>query len=472
MLNYAYYPFGNNLDELQARDLSELSAVSEGWYIDYKSQPIKTSDFAKHLAAFANQHGGFLFIGIKENHDTKCAGEFPGIALSAIPALSIQIREASSAHINPPVMYEEKVIQGPCSEIGLPDGNAILVIGIPKSLNTPHIHSSGRIYRRLADHSDPKPETDRHILDELWRRGEEHKTQISKFLSITPPLPASLDKSAWIYIYFRPDENRPSPTRKLSFEEFCEAATNSSKKSGLHIPMEAIHRTQDGFIARQTGTNSDNTQPTLTLRWWHGGTARLDIPVNKFTLNDFLQKTDLKYLRAFRDALRTRGINNAMIIDYSMLVMICSGLANTYLELLRKIDDKRDIYSSFILKNFSYTSPYLNSERFVSRVREFSLPLVAENEIHVPNEPNQSNMFKHRYTMREELSGEDPYAPNTRVGLPIVFATPLFDGILKSVGAVNSEEDWLNDSEVIWTTKFSELDLSQSKGSDYISISG
>lgn len=472
MLNYAYYPFSNNLDELQARDLSVLTSVAEGWYIDYKSQPIKTIDFAKHLAAFANQHGGFLFIGIKENLDTKCAGDFPGIAISALPNLSIQIREASSAHINPPVMYEEKVLQGPCDEIGLPAGSAILVIGIPKSVNTPHIHSSGRIYRRLADHSDPKPETDRHILDELWKRGEEHKIQVSKFLSITPPLPSTQEKSAWIYIYFRPDENQPNPTRILSFEEFCEAATNSTKNSGLHIPMDAIYRTQDGFIARQTGKNSDNAQPALTLRWWHGGTTRLDIPVNKYTLDVFLNRTDLKYLGIFHEVLRARGINNAVIIDYSMLVMICSGLANMYLELLRKIDDKRDIFSSFILKNVSYTSPYLNSERYVSRVKEFSLPLVAENEIRVPDEPNQSNMFKHKYSLREEFSGGDPYATNTRVGLPIVFATPLFDGILKSVGAVNSEDDWLSDSEVIWTTKFSELDMSQSKGSNYISISG
>jgi|ERR1019366_571378 predicted HTH transcriptional regulator len=200
---YSYYPFKNRLEEVEAKDLADLKSISEGWYVEYKVQPIKIVEFAKHLSAFANQHGGWLFIGIKETSDgSRCAESFPGIDTANINNLSIQIREASSAHINPPVLYEEKIINGPCEDIGLSENKSILIVGIPKSVNTPHIHSSGRIFRRLADHSDPKPQTDRHILDDLWKRGEVHRLQVTKFLSETPPASSnSIKQSMDIYLF-------------------------------------------------------------------------------------------------------------------------------------------------------------------------------------------------------------------------------------------------------------------------------
>ena len=96
MLTYSYYPFSKNLEALEAKDLDALKSVAEGWYVEYKSQPIKQAEFAKHIAAFANQYGGFLFIGVKEADDhSRCAGSFPGVDDAELPQLSIHIREAS-----------------------------------------------------------------------------------------------------------------------------------------------------------------------------------------------------------------------------------------------------------------------------------------------------------------------------------------------------------------------------------------
>lgn len=445
MLTYIYYPFKNSLEILEAKDLIALREIAEGWYVDYKSQPLKTVDFAKHLAAFANQYGGFLFVGVKEADDgSKCAGTFSGIDDAGLINLSIQIREASSAHINPPVLYEEKIIKGPCEELGLPKNKSVVIIGIPKSVNTPHIHSSGRIYRRLADHSDPKPETDRHILDDLWKRGEAHRLQVSKFLSETPPLPESMSNSSWAYIYFRPDENQPKPSKQLTFDEFNEIVTNSNNKiQGAFAPMDAVYASPGGFTARQT-KNNNPTLPTLTFRWWHDGTARLEIPLNKYSLKALLEsKAKYKHAEEFCTLAYQLNFEQTTLVDYSWLLRATSGLANIHLHLSQKLEDNRDIFSCFVLKNISYTSPFLDTNQYLSRIKKFSLPLTVDNEIRQPFEPNQNNMFCHKFhgvaDQPEEIAKQ---------AKPLIFVAPLIFWILQSVGAIQKIEDWIDDSEM------------------------
>ena len=55
MIGYRYNPFSKPLAEFPPEDLSLLRDVSEGWFVDYKSEPLSPSAFGKHLSAFANQ---------------------------------------------------------------------------------------------------------------------------------------------------------------------------------------------------------------------------------------------------------------------------------------------------------------------------------------------------------------------------------------------------------------------------------
>ena len=130
MAYYNYNPFNKDIKNIESVDLTVLKDVYEGWYIDYKQKSIKISDIAKHLSAFANQYGGWLFFGIRES-EKKSAGEFVGINKSEIGKLSISIREAATAHSNPEIYYEEKIVYGPDHHICLAEENAILIIYIP-----------------------------------------------------------------------------------------------------------------------------------------------------------------------------------------------------------------------------------------------------------------------------------------------------------------------------------------------------
>lgn len=445
MLKYSYYPFKNDLENVDESDLILLKNVSEGWYIEYKSQGLKIPDFAKHLAAFANQYGGWLIIGISESNDgNRTAEDFKGIPNSEIDRVSRDIREASAAHISPEVLYEEKIVQGPIENIGLNADFSILIIGIPMSNNTPHIHSSGRIYRRLADQSKPKEETDRYILDELWKRGKTHQDEIIRFFRNIPELPEVQQSTPWVHIYFKPAEGQPGPKKKLTFNDFSKIIRNKNHEvDGMHAPMQAIYTTVGGYIARQTSKNNPNLA-LLTFRWWNDGRARLDIPLNQYDLDSFSEnKERYKYSAQYCNLARELGYEDTKVVDYSILLLAAACLTNVYIHMLEHIEDDRDTYSCFTVRNVFHTSPYIDTISFINRLKNNSIPLTHERSISRPFSPTESNMFFHKKSNRDKRLAEDEFN-NLR---PIIFSMSVIYTILESVGVENDPEQFIEDRE-------------------------
>ncbi|MFM5509805.1 helix-turn-helix domain-containing protein [Aeromonas rivipollensis] len=445
MLNYSYYPFKKDLENIDIEDLLLLKNVSEGWYIDYKVQGLKIIDFAKHISAFANQYGGWLIVGVNESSDgSRTAAEFVGITKSELEKVSRDIREASSAHINPEVLYEEKTIDGPLEEIGLAEGKSILIIGIPMSHNTPHIHSSGRIYRRLADQSKPKEETDRYILDDLWKRGNNKKNKITEFLTNIPTLPSSQSETTWAHIYFKPAQGQLGPSKRLSLADFSNIVRNTNKNIfGVHAPMQGINCTTDGFIARQIEGN-DPSLATLTLRWWHNGVVRFDIPLNFFDFEGFIKTHDRNnYGHDYCKLAYQAGYSKIKIVDYSIFVPAVASLANCYLHMLKTTEDKRDIYSCFTLRNVFHTSPFVDSKKFIERASEYSIPLTIDQNIFVPQEPYENNMFFHENTIDSiNFDSNEDYQP-----APYTFSIPIVYQVFKAAGIVSNINDFFDDTE-------------------------
>ena len=169
----AYSPFDKRIEDLLPEDLDVLKDANEGWYIEYKSELVSATALAKAISSFANTYGGWLFLGVKERSKTdSVAGLFPGIAKQEMESAIQRLRKSSTDHLNPTPYFKTKALAGPCESIGLPQGRSVLAVEIPESNTAPHIHKDGRIYRRVADGSEPKYETDRFILDQLWGRAE------------------------------------------------------------------------------------------------------------------------------------------------------------------------------------------------------------------------------------------------------------------------------------------------------------
>ena len=120
MTAYRYNPCSKPLSEFPPEELNVLREVSEGWFVDYKSEAISPKDFGKHLSAFANQFGGWLFVGVKEGPQKSLkADSFPGIPTADVGATLVKIREGVSAHVSPSLYFDHCIFDGPVDAIGL-----------------------------------------------------------------------------------------------------------------------------------------------------------------------------------------------------------------------------------------------------------------------------------------------------------------------------------------------------------------
>lgn len=395
---YSYYPFRNSLDELDYTDLLLLKDVSEGWYIDYKQQGLKVADTAKHLSAFANQYGGWLIIGITETQDgTRSADEFVGIDNFNLEKVCTDIREASSAHINPEVHYEEKIIRGPIEEIGLEADKSILIIGIPTSYNTPHIHSSGRVYKRIADQSKPKEETDRHQLDRMWERSNTHREKVIKKLTSLPELSEQQENSSWLHVFIKQSDFENAPVKNLKYSDFKSIVKSADGKNMLcSVPLDTTTTTVDGFSARQA-KNNNPVMSTMGLRWYHNGTIRLDIPINSyngFSFNEEFKSNPraLNFLSMLTKNIDQEYYKNIKILDYSYLLTCLMALSGTAVYLLDSIGDNRTTYMCYSLRNVTHTIPFFDNDKYIERVKVDGMPLTTDNVIRFPESPTETNM--------------------------------------------------------------------------------
>ena len=423
MKRYPYVPFQAELETLKGPELAALRDVGEGWYVDYKEivPPIKA--LAKHLSAFANQYGGWLFLGVKEKADKGMTAEsFPGIPSSSIPSAQVALREAASAHVTPPPYFETKVIYGPINELGLPPDRAVLVVGIPEGTNPPYIHSSGRIYRRVADQSDPKPETDRHVLDLLWERGAKTRQRLKDFLTERPLLSRGESNGpVHAYLYFLADPHFVGHYFPLAYNDFASVMESATLESLFGVPLPNCYTTSEGFVARQVDRGNPLMEG-LTFRWWANGNVRVSIPVNT---HDFVgSKADLDELQlAFLNAVQNRGYKSGRIAEFSIFLAVVTAMTGKYLRLRRILGVTEPFFGKIRFYDTWRIIPFVNLGSYIKEISGRGFPVVQDRVLTCPPGLTSDTLVK----MNEAEYQDDP-------ARALLTALPLAGDALRAVG--------------------------------------
>lgn len=429
MKTYPYTPFQGELETLKGPELAILRGVCEGWYVDYKESTPDVKALAKHISAFANQHGGWLFLGVREKEGKgMTAGSFPGIPTASVPSVQVVLREAASTHSTPPPYFETKVIYGPIIELGLPPERAILVVGVPKGTNPPYIHSSGRIYRRVADESDPKPETDRHVLDLLWERGARTRQLLKDFLSERPTISeAERAGPLHAYVYFLADPLQVGHQFSLAYDQFASVmkASSADSESAIVFSLPNTYPTSEGFIARQIEGN-DPIMETLTFRWWSNGNVRVSIPINTYDFRASREKLD-KLQSEFFDAIESRGYESGRIAEFSLFVAIVAAIADKYLRLRKCLGITGAFFGKIRIYDAWRVIPYINMRSYIRQIAANGFPVVQDQILTCPPGLESRNLVE----MDESVFTDDPTRPFLTV-LPLVLET------LRAVGLESS----------------------------------
>ncbi|MBI5634111.1 MAG: ATP-binding protein [Nitrospirae bacterium] len=377
-MKFRYNPFDGRLSDVLSSDLGKLYSVSEGWYVEYKSQAIPVKTLAKSLSAFANQYGGWLVLGVKEDPDSHTAKSFPGIVEEEVPHLIQRLREASKDVLNPEVYFETREFKGPVDEVQLISGRSIVVVRIPPGSETPYIHADGRVYRRVADSSDPKPETDRSIIDRLWARGEKARARLESFVTRSPLTAKSEENNSYLHlsIFSDPYEVR-GDLFNGGFHEFSAIMRKNS------IPINSIFTRSGGFIARQTGS-IDPYYRNFTWEFDLRCHSFVTLPIHTYSQPYSQCLTEYQYGNDYNKLIERAQLTSARLLDLNIMLDGIAAIVERHRILAKHAGVNGPFYVKAHLENVWRTVPFLDMPFFTKHVDEYGVPVVQDKNILAP----------------------------------------------------------------------------------------
>lgn len=391
-----YNPFSKNFDDINPQDLPTLSSVAEGWYIEYKRELPSASAVAKSITAFANTYGGWIFYGIDElSKEEPIAGAFPGVANEEADGLLQRIRQAVANHSHPSPYFRAKALFGPVDAIGLAKGRCIIMGHIPWGPEAPYVHKDGRIYRRVGDGSEPRPENDRFILDQLWRRSskiiDRYADWINKDLEISEPEKDGAFVRLFLISDFWGDHGILTNIALAKVREIM------SDNSGTYtIPFNNVHRISGGFICRQT-MNSDPEKLSLTWKLSKNFQSEVIIPLSKFK-NDLESLAPwfegYEYSERFFNICRNQHYEKPTIIDLNILLHIVFGIIHIQAALAKAFSWSGPIFAKVQISGLWRTIPFLDTPRVLSEYEKHGLTMILNDKITIHPGKEQNSFIE------------------------------------------------------------------------------
>lgn len=378
----AYSPFSNDRSKLIAADLSSLKTAHEGWYIEYKAEVSRPANIAKSISAMANTYGGWVFYGVQEkSKDENVAGSCPGVPVEDLDKYKQHIRQSVKEHISPDCHFEIYVIGGENKEMGLRPNHVVIAIEVLESANTPHIHSSGKIYRRVGDSSEPGVENDRHALDLLWQRRKTIEQGISRWVERVPEVSEAERDICYIRLLLATDlVNDNSNPKRLDFEAFKEIA-GSPGGGFTSILFDNFYSTPAGFVARSANGNNPFGLVT-TMQVCHNLDCEVVLPLSSGNIEPLLKGKGYKHSVEFNNLINESGFSPPKVVDLNYLLLTVTGIVNTYERILEKSGWEKGFLYKLQLENFWRTVPFIDTPSFMHHVRTngFPLPLFSSYE--------------------------------------------------------------------------------------------
>lgn len=386
--DHSYSPFQKVISQLDALDLEVLRSVSEGWYIEYKREITDATSMAKSISAFANTYGGWIFYGVAEkSKEHPVAGSFPGIAIIEVDATLQRMRQAIAGHLSPSAHFDTKVIYGPCESIGLNIGCAVICVSVPWSPIAPHVHKSGRIYRRVADGSEPRPENDRFVLDQLWQRSLALKTQFAEWHDLDPELSDDESMQPYIRLLIAPSLWH----ERQYFEGFnvqdIREIMGHSQPLLRGVTFDTVFTSSPGFIARQCRNNNPQH---LTLTWRLRGTLAGEVLIPLRTIEEKLELLPhllrgYENAERFTDILKRAGFTKPRIVDLNSLFDVLTGIV----EIQRRLQEKAGWTCEFFVKakllNVWRTCPFVDVSGIIDVFETHGVPMCLNRNLTSPS---------------------------------------------------------------------------------------
>ncbi len=397
-----FNPFDKDLGEvLDENDLQRLvtKEVSEGFFIEYKSDFPDKAKIAKSLAAFANTYGGWLFIGVKADKINNTAQAISGFDSSRYPDPISLVRNTAKDWLNPtPVIFPQV--------IHLSSGRNALAIRIPGEQDLPFIHKDGRIYRRVGDSSDPIFEADRATLDRLISKRDEQIQRLEDFCC-DERITSKNQSVGWLSFFLAPypDEIEKSLNftgsqleeilnkSKNSIDLFLPKEISKTEKITLGIPINSIALTPESYILGQT-QEPLNIFRNFSMELFFNFRAKIHVPISHIDKSNLMAKIQSEECLKIFDRLTNRQVENIIqFVDLFKTIAALSGLVSLYLDI---IQEKYPYFSSirifFKPQNIQNRIVFFDSDAWASHVKTFGIPITEHATFSIS--PKQDNYYQ------------------------------------------------------------------------------
>ncbi len=383
-----YTPFDVDLHEIDESHLAGLREVSEGWYVEYKSQVPRPRDLAKSLSSFANRHGGWLLLGVQENPEDNTADSFSGIPDAEVTTTVQQLRDAAKDLLTPSVPFFHHILKGPLNDIGLPSGRSIVTVRIPEGAATPYVHHDGRVYVRTGDSSSPVPANDRATLDLLHRKAEDKMSLLEELVDRTPTTSQGEEDTTFLHLVICSD-----PFQVLGHWYAGRLDDFSTTMSASHFPFDNIYTSQEGFVARQARGN-DQYNRIFTWEFSRKCNSFITVPLPTMTNESLTGQADQFYVVAghlgyehgadFASLIARNSLEPARVINLNILLMVLSAVVKRHRSLAAHAGVMGPFYIKARVENSWRVIPFIDTSEYISHIKRFGIPVVQETELSAP----------------------------------------------------------------------------------------
>jgi hypothetical protein len=384
MIGYGYSPFTDNkgneifLANLSFDDLQQLhdKNIEEGYQIEYKRElsPSVKKELTKKITSFANEKGGWLFVGISETDI--------GICPIQKENFEIDIHNRLTSTTSPVPKTYIKFLT-PEND---PD-HGVLVIWVPEGSNPPYM-ANGKFFQRVGSSSTPIQQiADRYQLERLFKKSKENKRALQDFCKKEVSVHnygiadfiGRKDERGMCNIYLIPTVN-PRIMEHKNEEELAKYFIQESLiqreysrgdlKISFNIPFETYSYTPDSLIFRNSKL-IDRCESTLVWEQYFHGPAKFHLPI-PYVENKNETIRDLKSV--VKDFANEKIFEEFEYINGENFLMAVFGSIGLYCHCMHQLQKSFDELIIHIeLENVRKNVLIFNSSKYVNNISENGL---------------------------------------------------------------------------------------------------
>jgi hypothetical protein len=391
----SYNPFDKPIQELEASDLDKLidDEVTEGYWVEYKSEFQSNKKIAKSIASFANTYGGWYFVGVEADKEKNVATDICGFSLTSVPDPIAKVRDIIKSHIDPVPVFHLQLVR-------LEKDKAVLVAHVPDNQETPFITRDGRIYRRLGDSSEPVPENNRYAVDRLVGNGREIAKRFERFCQDERTFCQAEEDQGWVNVFLSP---YPLGTIErldilLSHEGIEKLIQLSQSPIKIYVedgtefgegnfPLNSGQLAFRSVILRQVKP-CNAAFNSLTIELFMDGRAKFFVPLQYvpiFSDHEKLNSPIVKQVLA--EIWRTDPEHNTLSLRFFDIVnlwWIVTHLLNYYQEWLGKEALSAKLLASITMEGVWRSVPFCDADQWGEHVQRFGLPVLNKDTLRFP----------------------------------------------------------------------------------------